>query len=460
MTASQRGPNDRLGAVLDEAGVTAVGLAQRMVDVAAEWGLNLHTTHTQVARWRSGQVPRTDTQLVLAEALSRKVGRPLTLHDLGFREEPAPAASDTNLTEDAYQSIDYAVALWRTDVTRQAFIEGSVTSAIISKAALSWLLGTPSGPLARAEGQRISEYDVASIRAATEMFASLDNKFGGHHSRLAAVQYLNHRVAPMLQGSYTEQIGKSLFAATSELTLCVAWMAYDSGHHNLARRYFLQSLSLARHAGERDLGASVLSALSHQENLLGELTDARDLARAARHAARSSGSRTLNAQFASMEARALASLGSRDECLRALGEAEDHFFARNSAEDPSWMSYFDSAELAAEAAHCQLGLGNFASAAATLEQSSGQEAGYARSNAFAGLIHVEALVADGQVEQAAALGGEVLDLCRDVASARIDVYLTNLRERIKPLRTTSALADFSQELGLLRSTRASRPARA
>ena len=91
---------------------------------------------------------------------------------------------------------------------------------------------------------------------------------------------------------------------------------------------------------------------------------------------------------------------------------------------------------------------------------SGQEAGYARSNAFAGLIHIEALVADGQAEQAAALGDEVLNFCRELASARIDVYLANVRERIKPLRTASALAGFNEELGLLRSTRASRTATA
>ena len=259
----------------------------------------------------------------------------------------------------------------------------------------------------------------------------------------------------MLKAGYPLRTGRDLFAATAELTLCAAWMAYDSGWHSLARRYFIQSLSLARQAGERELGASVLSALSHQANLVGDLTIARDLARAARHAARKSPSRTLNAQFASMEARAHASIGDREESRRALAEAQELFAARDSTEDPPWIAYFDEAELTAEAAHCQLALRDFASATASLETFS-PDSDYARSNAFAGIIYTESLIGAGQMEQAAAIGSEVLASCRSLSSARIDVYLARLEQRMEPFVDSKPLSGLIDQLRLVKEARAKR----
>lgn len=455
MPATGSDSNTRLGNVIDEAGVSAVGLARRMAEVAAEWGLNGYTNHTQIGRWRAGQVPRVRTQLILAEALSRKLGRRVGLNELGFGEDSNPAGTTVELTEGVDQSIDYAVELWKADVNRQPFIHSSVTAADVSAAALSWLLSVSELAPSRAAGDLVTDDDVEGIRANTSVFASLDNKFGGQHSRLAAVQYLDHQVTPMLKGAYSRQVGNGLFAATAELTLCVAWMAYDSGWHSLARRHFILSLSLARQAGERELGASVLSALSHQANLVGDLPIARDLARAARHAAQNSSSQTLNAQFASMEARALATIGARKESQRALAEAHELFAARDSAEDPPWITYFDEAELAAEAAHCQLALRDFAGAAASLEKFA-PDADYARSNAFAGVVHTESLIGAGQMEKAAAIGAEVLASCRSLASARIDVYLAGLEQRIEPFADSRTLSTLVEELKLVKEMRARR----
>lgn len=233
-------------------------------------------------------------------------------------------------------------------------------------------------------------------------------------------------------------------------------MAYDGGQHHLARRYFLQALSLARHAGERRLGASVLSALSHQANHLHDLPEARDLARAARHAVRDSPCHTLGAQFAAMEARAQASLGARQESLRALGEAEDGFAARKTDDDPPWILYFDEAELAAEVAHCHLNLGAFAEAAAALEQHSGRDGEYTRSNAFAGIVHLESLIGAGELERAAVMGTDVLESARNLASARIDVYLTHLHARMLPTQQNRVLVELREELDHLRALRNAR----
>lgn len=156
-----------------------------------------------------------------------------------------------------------------------------------------------------------------------------------------------------------------------------------------------------------------------------------------------------------MEARALASLGARDECQRVLDEAQNLFELRNSLEDPAWISYFDGAELAAEVAHCYLGLGEFEDAAALLEQSA-QDSEYARSNAFAGIIQVESLIAAGQHEQAAKIGMTVLASCREIASARIDVYLANLQQRLDSHPHSATVTALAEELKHVRHLRSQR----
>ena len=327
----------------------------------------------------------------------------------------------------------------------------------MNSVALTWLMSTSPSPLNRVvDATRVTDQDAAGVRATSAMFAGLDNRFGGRHSRLAAVQYLDDQVTPLLRGSYQESTGRNLFTAASELARCIGWMSYDNTEHDLARRYFLQALSFAKHAGDRELGASVLSALSHQANLVGDAPEARDLARAARHAARGSRSHTLQAQFAAMEARALASLGEREQCLRALGDAEAHFAKRDFIEDPPWISYFDSTELAAEAAHCRRDLGEYARAADVLGQCASWDEGYTRSNAFAGIVRVESLLGADQLEEAAEVGGDVLSTCMDLASARIDIYLERLRCRLAPVSDSTAVASFADALDLVMKHRATR----
>ena len=60
-------------------------------------------------------------------------------------------------------------------------------------------------------------------------------------------------------------------------------MTYDGRPHSPhAQRYFIQALGLAKAAGDRLLGASILDAMSHQATYTGRFGEAANLARAAR----------------------------------------------------------------------------------------------------------------------------------------------------------------------------------
>src|SRR5258708_27176494 len=85
-TAGPRQPNQRLAALIQEAASSNAGLARRVNMVGAEHGLDLRYDKTSVARWLRGQQPRGMAPTLIAEALGRKLGRPVTVEEIGMAD--------------------------------------------------------------------------------------------------------------------------------------------------------------------------------------------------------------------------------------------------------------------------------------------------------------------------------------------------------------------------------------
>ena len=87
-----------------------------------------------------------------------------------------------------------------------------------SEASLHWLVTPqPSFPAAqRPGGVRVGLTDVAVIKSTSDLFAQLDDRFGGDHARQSVIQYLSRDVAPLLRGQYTEAVGRALFSTVAE----------------------------------------------------------------------------------------------------------------------------------------------------------------------------------------------------------------------------------------------------
>ncbi len=92
MSREQRGPNEKLGAVLALAGISNAGLARRVNDLGAQRGLTLRYDKTSVARWVSkDMVPQGAAPHLIAAAIGQKLGRPVPLHEIGLADaDPAP----------------------------------------------------------------------------------------------------------------------------------------------------------------------------------------------------------------------------------------------------------------------------------------------------------------------------------------------------------------------------------
>lgn len=358
-------------------------------------------------------------------------------HDSALLDAAYPASPDA-----AIQTVGQ---LWRADLNGyEPLLQTEPSEPAWSEASLRWLVAPePAIPRPRTDGARVCLGDVAAVKTTADVFARLDDQFGGDHARHAVIQYLSNDVVPLLRGRYTDQVGRALYSTVAEATLLAGWMSYDSCHHGLAQRYFLQALRLAQDANDRRLAGSILSAMSHQATFLGRYTEAATLARAALMGISPVATPTLRAQFHAMEARALARTGDVSACEAALSAATKALESRNSDDEPEWISYFDEAELAAEAAHCFRDVNSARRAVAHAENA--MSGSHVRSDFFATMVLADAHLRAGDVEEACRVALDALDLGEQLKSARCVNYLAEFRQNLAATGRSSAARDFSQQ---------------
>lgn len=381
--------------------------------------------------------------LGLAPGPAHQTGLPHADKD-GLASRPIPGAQYPATAE---QAVSATAALWRADSARwQEAISAELEPAAWNSAALAWLLSQPDSTLpATGTGLAVGTADVARVRASTELFAELDNRFGGAHARRSLIHFLDRDAAGLLSGRYTDETGRELFDAVAEASLLAAWTSYDCGLHGLAQRYFVQALRLAQSAADRRLACSVMSAMSHQATYLGHLPEAVNLARAAREGLRDQATPALTAQFLTMEARALASSGDTHGCHSALAAVERAFHVPEPGVDPEFISYFNEAELAAETAHCFRDLGDAREAARRAALATPSNGEYARSDFFASMVLADALADQGDPEQACDTALSALRIGEAVTSARCVAYVREFRDRLDRFDGNPAVRDFTEQ---------------
>ncbi len=451
MPAREPSPNYRLARIMAEAGFTshkAFARAVRRVSEENGAGHPVGCDHTSVSRWLRGMnAPRGDTAAFIATALSRALGRSVSLAEIGLSSSAAvPADLGLEYLASADQGIGVLTRLWHADLDEVTNVHaGTPDPGTWHDVPLNWLVAGPAVQApAHPGGQQVGSADVGRVRATTELFAQLDSRFGGGHARHALIQYLADDVERLLLGRYTDSVGRELFCAAAEATRLAAWMSYDSGAHGLAQRYFVQALGLAEAGTDRLLAGSILDAMSHQATFLGRFRDAANLARAARLGTQHIATPSFTAHFHAMEARALARLGDARGCELALADAVSTFEHRNPENDPEWFRYFDDAELAAELGHCFRDLGKAEAATQYATRSIGSCCG-TRSDFFATMVLADAHLRAGQADEACRVALDALKLGEGLKSARCASYLREFQAHLAPAGNPAAVRDFAEQ---------------
>ncbi|MGW0711868.1 transcriptional regulator [Streptomyces sp. NPDC002643] len=449
-----RQPNERLQALIQEAGCSNAGLARRVNMCGAEHGLDLRYDKTSVARWLRGQQPRGRAPAIIAEALGRKLGRTVTIDEIGMANGKNLASGvGLQFSPTVLGAIEQVCELWRSDVGRRDFLSGSsVAASALVEPSRDWLISAPDSQVARSAGPRVGLPDVAAVRAMTQALVDLDHQYGSGHVRPVVVHYLNSVVSGLLAGSYREAVGRELFAAVARLTELAGYMAVDTGQPGLAQRYYIQALRLAQAAGDRAYGGYVLAAsMSHLAAQLGNPREIAQLARAAQEGARGRATPRAESMFHAAEARGHALMGDARAAQAAAGMAVSALEAADpaSGDDPAWIQHFDEAYLADELAHCHRDLGQAEAAARRAEEALVKHpAARARRRAIGYVLLATAQVQQREVEAACHTGLKAVELLGSLRSNRGAEYLEDFQQRLEPFREEAVVREFGARMEL------------
>lgn len=362
-------PNTRLADLFGLAGWSKGELARLVNRQAAAMGHpQLATDTSRVRRWIDlGETPRDPVPKVLAALFTERLGRVVTIEDLGFRKQGqagkrqsvdglpwAPERTAVVLTE--FTGMDLMLNRRGLVGAGAALAAGSA----LSSAMHDWLTADPAltgtprlsdsqqadrTALGRYEAAPVGSQEIEALERSVEVFRAWDAARGGGLQRKAVVGQLNE-VGGMLAYHHPDHLRRRLWGVAANLAVLAGWMSHDIGLEPTAQKYFVIATHAAREGGDRPRAGEALSRAARQMVHLGRPDDALDLMQLAKSG---SGDATLprtRAMLRTVEAWAQASMGRGQAMRRTLGEAEELFATdRGDVPPPSWMQIFKEEDL-------------------------------------------------------------------------------------------------------------------
>ena len=454
-----RGPNTQFADLFALTGWSKGELA-RLVNRrgAAAGQQQLSTDTSRVRRWIDrGETPRDPVPRVLAALFTEQLGRVVTTEDLGFQRHrqagSAPGRSGGTAADDPpldpQRAAEDLTEFTGMDLmlNRRGLIGASTALAAGSAIAgplYDWMTGNEwrnGGPAADSAAQvrrpgaatlpaedfydagPVGLEEVESLEASVDVFRAWDARRGGGLQRKAVIGQLNE-VGGMLTYRHPDALARRLWGVAANLSVLAGWMSHDVGLEPTAQRYFVMAVHAARQAGDKPRAGEALSRAARQMVHLGRPEDALDLLRVADSGTGQPALPRTSAMLRTVEAWAYASMGRSQATRRTLGEAED-LFAQDSGEPgPSWLHFFDRADLHGMEALTYRTLAEHDPSAAPLAQAHAQQAidlrgdGYDRSMLFDYLSMASASYLAHQPDRADTFARMALSSTREMSSHR------------------------------------------
>ncbi|MFF9848157.1 tetratricopeptide repeat protein [Streptomyces litmocidini] len=420
-------------------------VAAAVVRVAAEAGIDelLSVTRSHIAMWVAGTRPRGRAADVLRETLSRRLGRPLTLAEIGLAGNASDTVTGSEWDTDTLTTL---VDLGRNsmDRERRRLLTGA---AVYSVGGLvlprdPWWDEAPQRARSRAAGpnRRVGETEVRAVREMTDFFARRDQRHGGVDGRTALYQYIVDDVARYVSGAFNSEASRrSLYSAAAEAVYVAGWMSFDASQHEAARRYFTLALKLAAEADDAPLAGHILRAMAHQAIDLGHTRAALDLATASIERKRyDHATPRERALIGVVRARVLASDGQKRNAIAAIHQAETDLGRAAAGDDePQRVWFFQEASLAHETARTLWALGDLDGALSHFRASVRLRRADSFSRTHAVTLGYMGTVQAGQgdLEAACRTWSRALDAMDGVQSGRTREAVVTMRTTLSPFRS-------------------------
>jgi hypothetical protein len=438
--------NERLAALLTEAGWTPRGLARALNGAFGDGTVSATAPYF----WRDrSAVPHAPLPALVAHVLAVRLGRPVSPAEIWDHRAPESAALQlASAGMSRSWSIQGTCAIaedWITGglVDRRDFL--AVSGSTLAGAVSAYMGGDPAAaalPQASEDGDLL----IRQIEAAIPHLQQLDDAKGGA-AGLGYVGAQLRAVALVLrEGSYPAAATRRLLVALADISQLAGWMAFDAARHGLAQRYFFTGLRAAHDAGYTAMAAHILADLSYQAATRGYASDGVALGEAAgRQAARSSAG--VRASVGSRLAYAYAAAGLFAEFERAYRASVDTLAGRDATADPAWLYYLTVNHLECQAGYALVLAGRRV-------QAEGDRAGRAMLRRGAALLRTGAhcLPSDHAAQRRALYEGAWLSLAHtaegDLESACAEARLAMGRlGSVRSPRSNALLRQLSADFG-------------
>ncbi|MGW6202244.1 Tat pathway signal protein [Streptomyces sp. NPDC055089] len=438
--------NLKLEAVVREVGLSQGRLAARMSAVAAENGASdlQNVTQSHIARWIGGTRPSGRAPAILAETLSRGLGRVITLADLGLEPEDGAGQQDRGWSVDTLKTL---ATLGSTDMDierRRVLAQSAYSVAGLMLPSEAWWQDAAERARTR---KPLSQYtvtfeDVDSVREMTMFLSRRDQERGGRGvGRAALIAYLRTDVAELLAGRFpSNEVSRAMTSAAAELAYLAGWTSFDAGEHPIALRWLTLATQLAEEAGDAPLAGHVLRAMAHQA------VDLKQPAQALRLAEGSLAGRRYReacwrekALLGVVHARGFAAAGYKKRAAAALLQAENDLGrASASSDEPARVWFFGEASLAHETAAALRDLGDLKGAEREFKRSvRTRRERFKRTHSVTLGYLGDVQVRQGQLDAACDTWQQAIDVMTGVQSGRARETVVQMRRALSPFRNRS-----------------------
>ncbi|MFD0403765.1 tetratricopeptide repeat protein [Kitasatospora sp. NPDC127116] len=385
----------------------------------------------QVYRWeKQGRAP--------------KYWWPYICEVLGLSDDASVTQAD--VPEDGTgDTVTSVLALGRSEVIRREFMAASSGYALAA-------LGLPdldsiTRRVTASSGAtvRVGQGEVLAVRQMVKSLGDAAAELGGGHARHLAVHYLVENVAPWLDGAWSEDTGRKLFAGTAQLTHLIGWMAQDEGNHGVAQKYYAHSYRLAAEAGDAELAATALRGLAVQAIDLGYRAAAVQIAEECVDQAKRLDDPKALSYYETTLADAAAQDGDRATATTYLAASQRHIERSSPKPGDSWASHFSIGRWAHHSGMILARLGDYDAAQEHLQVAldvHGLDRRRSHAIVLADLGTVQ--VRQENYEAAFSTWGNFLALAEGVRSVKVDDAVTDMRARLARIRSIPGASELHE----------------
>jgi len=437
--------------LLGRAGWTPENLGDHLNRLAATLGLKVHVNRRYPRRWVYAEkdrvaprIPRDPLPSLVCLLLYQRLGEPVTPEALGWPTVRGVLYVPAN--DGLHQAWDEAGAIAALgevvdadSMERRHFM--AMTGLTLTAVAHQWLLD-PARVVASVLGKRVDHAVVDDLERVAEARRRLDDALGGGSLLPATREDLRLVVALLKNSSYTEEVGRRLYAVAAEFARLAGWLAFETNQLALAQRYFMAALRAAHVTGDRMIGANILGFMSNQAANSPSPKDAVLLAESALRSARDLTPAVEAATYARL-ARGAAYAGDAETWQRAQDRAFDVLTRSVPENEPPWIYWFTERHAHGIAGQSLLALNRPTQAEPHLRDSIALlDPHFIRERAEGLCRLATARVGAGSIGHACATASEAAVTIRRLSSPRVQQLLIDFRRAAAPYAGSAAVREF------------------